>query len=430
MNDADDRQAASANQEDPSGVALGAMLIEKALALVADKGLDQFSMREVAASIDRSTTVIFQHFGNKDGLLAAMMETAFERDALFHARLLEELSGLEPNIATLTEIVAYYIEVRVTSDDAAIRIWPELLLNGGHERAWAPLLIRWRGMREDFWRALLPKGLAGMLTPLLSDYTLMEGVYAIVLQDRLDYRLLLRETVSLLVGRAFRANNPNPVGNVQAWLADTAPPPPPRSSSHAGTSRLRLLDVAATEIFAHGVKVLNHRRLTAKAGMSTAMISYHFGGMEQFVVEAVWHALLTGLPAYLDDSVVNVAARQTADQWPGVLSQALGSGESRHGTGFYVSYSRIVGQTCLLARQRPDLTPLVRHLRMIEGSGIHHASQASWPPTLSLDRLASTAFAIWIKGWAMTAEATGEDKLTSERLDVVRQWMGQSTASD
>jgi AcrR family transcriptional regulator len=425
MTDVGEKQiSAGADSDNRAALSPTAMLVESALTLVADKGLDQFSMRVVAATIGRSTTSIIQGFGNKNGLLAAMVATAFDRDAQFHAHFLQNISGLILDRDALTETIAYYIESRVTCGDAAIRVWPELLFNGGRSPIWTPMLIRWRQMRENFWDTLLPDGLPNLLSLVLADYTVMEEVYAVVLQGGFDYRLQLRETVGRLVDGAICAKTIDNVDQVRTWLADTAPPAPPRSLESAGTSRSRLLAVAAAEILAHGATALNHRRLTAKAGVSTAMIIYHFGDMEQFTVEAIWHALLNGLPAYLDDSNPARPVRQTDEEWPNVLAKTLvSSGGGACASGFYIGYSRIVGQTCLRARHHPNLVTLVRYLRLIEGSGMHHASQTSWPPTLALDRGRATVIAIWIKGWAMTVESTGEDGLTPNRLGTIRRWV-------
>lgn len=420
-----DKPTAMIDSEDPARLLPAEMLIESALTLVADKGIVSFSMRVVAAAIGRSTTAIVHEFGNRDGLLAAMVKTALERDKRFHAEFLKNLSGLSPGAPSLTEIVAHYIESRVACDDAAVRVWPELLFNGERSSTLMAVLICWRQMREDFWQRLVPAGSAAMLAPLLADYTVTEGAYAIILHQQLDYRLLLRETIAHLLDGTFSRTSLAPTDKVRSWLEDTAPLAPPRSLDCPGTSRSHLLDVAADEILMHGATSLNHRRLTAKAGVSTAMIVYHFGSMEQFTVEAIWHALLTGLPAYLDDSVTVPGARQTVEEWPVILAQTLTPGRDASAGGFYIGYGRIVGQTCLLARHRADMIPLVRHLRLIEGSGIHHASQTNWPPSLALNRGKATALAIWIKGWAITVENTREDGLTSTRLDVVRRWIKQ-----
>ncbi|MET0360489.1 MAG: TetR/AcrR family transcriptional regulator, partial [Sphingobium sp.] len=322
---------------------LAEMLIESALTSVADKGLASFSMRVVAAAIGRSTTAIVQQFGNRDGLLAAMVETAFKRDERFHAAFRESVSGLSLGASSLTEIVAHYIESRVACHDAAVRVWPELMFNGGQSSTLAQVLTRHRQMREDFWRTLVPRDSVAALAPLLADYTVMEGVYAIILHGPLGHRLLLRETVAHLLDSEFSTTFPTPTNKVQTWLEDMAPLALPRSFDRAGASRTHLLDIAAEEILTHGTASLNHRRLTAKAGVSPAMIVYHFGSMEQFTVEAVWHALLAGLPAYLDDSVTALAARQTADEWPAILAQTLALRGDANTSGFYIGYSRIVG---------------------------------------------------------------------------------------
>ncbi|OYW90982.1 MAG: TetR family transcriptional regulator, partial [Caulobacterales bacterium 32-67-6] len=75
--------------------------------------------------------------------------------------------------------------------------------------------------------------------------------------------------------------------------------------------------------------------------------------------------------------------------------------------GFYTRYARLIASICLEARRDPPLQDLAMVLRGPEGGGTFYNSAGVWPARFDLTRLAATRFALWIKGRALVASATG-----------------------
>ncbi|QJU58875.1 TetR/AcrR family transcriptional regulator [Sphingomonas sp. AP4-R1] len=382
------------------------VLIDASLHDIAERGLTALSLRVLAAKAGRSTTAVFQNFGNKNGLLLATVDEAMARDRAFHAALAADLQGLRATPAILADVLALTIERRARLDDPALRIWSELLFSSEQPPEVVHRLREWHAMRISFWTDILPPERRHD-SARIATFAAMEDVYAGALAGETSYGLLLRETATHLL--AEPAPEPRAPAPVTAWLSATTPAPRQPEQSGDAALRVRLLDLAAREVFEHGVTALTHRRLTAKAGVSAAMIIYHFGDMATLFNAAIWHALFAGLPDFLHDAGEDRPAARlpTMEDWVGSLERSVQPGDGDAPKGFYVNYSRIVGQLCLRARQDPALVPMVRYLRAIEGSGIHHASGATWPESLAMDRARATGFAIWIKGYATLNEALG-----------------------
>jgi len=390
-------------------VPLRAALIDATIDDIANHGLEAVSLRRISAAVGRSTTAIFQHFGGKSGLLRASLDHAFECDRAFHKAMLDEIEGLVPDHNALVTVIALYIENLATA--ARAPIWREILFKAAQLEDAAGLLDRWYAMREDHWRNVcrVTPG-RDHLPPLLVAYTAMEEVYASVLHADLGYRLALRETIERLLDAAF--DRPASISSeVAIWQEKRVPAPPAPERKGDGALAERLIDVAAREIFQHGVMTLNHRRLTALAGVSPAMIVYHFGDMVTLANAAIWRALMQGLPAFLDDEIPETSSRGTMAAWATTLGETVSHGASGPSAGFYIAYARIVGQVCLLARRNESLVPLVRHLRSIEGSGVYRASKFSWPTMLEMSRANAAGFAIWIKGFAILNGGLARDKV-------------------
>ncbi|MDQ1229711.1 TetR/AcrR family transcriptional regulator [Sphingomonas sp. SORGH_AS_0879] len=388
------------------------LLIDATIALVAENGLAAFSLRTVSAAIGRSTGVVFHHFGGKDGLLAAAAEVALGRDTAFHTVMFEDFDGICSDASITADVVSHYVAARTASADPVIRFWWELTFHTDRWPGAGASRLRHHAMQVDFWqRVLVPLGARTDLAACITDLVSMESIFASVLHREPSYDLLMRETIRQVVGH--RGRTPDSVAH---RLSLSAPPAAPRISIGEGMAA-QLVESAARQISLYGVGALNHRRLTAIAGASSSMIVYHFGNTERFAEQAIWAALLQKLPSTLDYEAAVVGERQDPAKWSTGLLRMLGIGNA---DAFYVGYARIVGQTCLLARNNPAFVPLVRHLRILEGAGIHHASRTEWPASFELTRAQAAAFAIWIKGFALSeAPVIGEAAARQRLTDVI-----------
>lgn len=171
--------------------------------------------------------------------------------------------------------------------------------------------------------------------------------------------------------------------------------------------KLRLLDVAADQILSDGLAVVTNRSVSRAVGTSTSTIAYHWTDMRRFIIDAVWHAVFREMPGYLDYR--HPAGDGPPDQrrWGDLMARTLEVGREEE-RGFYVKYARLIAQVCLEARRDPSFQDLAMILRGPEGGGTYVKRLELWPAQFDLTRRAATRFALWIKGSALVAAATGD----------------------
>lgn len=403
--------------------------IEAAFAIIGERGLAGLSMRDLAQAIGKSTTVIVNLFHTKAGLLSAIAQAAMAADASFHERFFAETAGVPLDHVTLRGVAARYVTLRAGRQAPFARVWQEFVTDAEASAAAREELRAWAQMRADAWTGLLARAenLAG-LAPVFVQYLVMEEFYAGALAERLDYDLLLRETLEGLIARAQGAAPlPTPVLD---WVVEgLTPPQPPGKRFEPGSMPMRLLDIAADLIMAGGVGAVSNRAVTQAAGASVSTILYHFGDMRSFLAQAIWHSVFRQIPAYLDwRSPLEQARPQDLDAWARLMAPTLAlappSGASGE-AGFYVKYARLIAQICLLARRDPAFQDLALLLRGPEGGGTYARRQAVWPPQFEPSRQSAAHFAIWIKGRALMdaalepAEAGPEAQLREAALALV-----------
>ena len=375
---------------------LAARLVAATQRIAVSEGLENVGLRSVTAAVGKSTTAVFQQFGGKDALLGASLEAAFAQDRDFHADLLLRLRGAPRDAETLASIVSFYVLRR--SRNNAAQLYLEALYKSRQFPNLAPLLRRWHELRHDFWRALLEPTGTGEMAACVTGYTAAEEVYAAALTDQADYHLLLRGTT----GRLFASAKEGEARNAAAvWLEDGVPGLTKVDRAQLGTTMMRLLDQAVRVITDRGAADLSLRRVAADVSLAPSQIVYHFGDFATFRCEALVEALMRGLPTGLDPSLPSDRVASHEGEWAVRLARTTCAREEGQSAGYYVRYARVLGQACLLAKRDETLRSLAMHLRIIEGSGIHHLSCTEWPEEMRLDRDGATVFAIWIKGLAM-----------------------------
>lgn len=377
-------------------------LLDQTIAMVAEAGLEKISLRTIAAQAGCTTAVIFQQHGGKAGLMAAALRRALAQDEAAHAALAAECGGLLTSHSSLADFLAGYVALR--AGQPVPRFWSEVLFKSKQVGNATSHLVRWHAMRTAFWSGVLG-GVSTdpVLAEMIAGYTAMEETYAYPLAGEMQYQLLLRETARALTGTVF---GPSPAGDgapgVSARL-DRAPLP--SASTEAVAMREQLLSHAVAAIVEDGIGTINKRGLTDKAAVSSSMIAYHFGDMRSFVNEAVWRALVHGIPRELDPTLGNAAIPATLAEWFAALDGHVRPRVGDAPAGFYTGFARITGQACLLAEARGSLMPLVRHLRALEGWGTYRVVQTIGLAGNRIGRDQAAAFGMWIKAEAVLREA-------------------------
>ena len=93
-------------------------LLEASLALIAEHGVEAFSLREAAREVGVSPAAAYRHFEDKDALLAALARDAFDRLAHLMERAISRVPG-EPG--TAGHAVAAFFAVGVAYVEFAVQ---------------------------------------------------------------------------------------------------------------------------------------------------------------------------------------------------------------------------------------------------------------------------------------------------------------------
>jgi AcrR family transcriptional regulator len=384
---------------------LTAKLLKSSLSSISKEGLDNFSMRNLAAKSKCSTTAISNRFPSKAILIESAQEYALEQDIGFHKQLASELKNAPITYETFAELVTAYIRQRTLFP--ASRFWSEMLTKSKMRLSSQTYLKEWIQVRTDFWQNLLLETHADNapeLASIITSYTIMEEFYAYEIGQNIQYPLLVGESARALLAKSFGAKSNASKGAISLWLSQGGISFLPEKETHNELAE-NLVELASNEILKNGINSLNQRNMTKKAGVSSAMIAYHFGNMTNFINDSIMHALVRGAPAHLLNPKKSNAKQKTRQQWAQALQQLTLPQAASKGAGFYTDYARLTGQACLLAANFQALNPLVLHLRRIDGWGTYHSSKTLWPTSLTVDRGSATVFAVWLKGQSIINEA-------------------------
>jgi AcrR family transcriptional regulator len=394
-------------------------LVEQTILGIASFGLEDITLRTIAAAAGCSTAGVFQHFAGKSEMVETALERALILDTQFHEDFSLSVAGLTFGLDRLAVLLSAYIEMRATSPIAAF--WSEIIFKSRQLDAGLAILRQWVAMREKFWAERLAEaGLDNSLGSIVQTYLLMEEVYSYALRDRVEYILMLRETTKAFVERYFMALDSECDSVVSKWASgEETPFKIDPVTTDMNSLKERLISYAIPEIIAHGIPALNLRKIAKQAKASPSMIAYHFGDTESFINEAVWRALIQDIPHEIDPNRMEGTPVGTINDWTSMLANLIRPHQGDVRPGFYVGVARLIGQAALFARRHKDLLPVILHLRKIEGAGTYRASQTIWPSGFAIDRASATVFGIWVKGQAVMNEtvsrsnpAQGEDILS------------------
>ena len=389
-------------------------ILDVAIERVADEGLRNLTLRDLAQAVGKSTTFIVNLFGAKADIIQSVGEEAFRRDTDFHADFFSAMRGLQLDRDSLLTLIQAYLRLRAGTDARFVRVWEELLLDPDTDQRRQDLMRRWEAMRLDTWRNALETspGLAGVAAPIVACLTI-EQFYAGVLLDQPDYGLIAAEGLAGLIDHALERDE-GPATATLWYAAKLVMPQAPDAGLEPDAMKRRLLDIAADQILAAGLGAISNRSVTAVAGTSTSTLAYHWPDMRRFVLDAVWHSVFRDMPRYLAGHPPE-RDPDTADMESWTLLMTPTVAIRPDAEGFYVRYARLIASICVEARRDPSLRDLAMLLRGLEGGGTFHNRAGVWPEKFNLTRLAATRFALWIKGAVLASSATGV-ALTSDDL--------------
>ncbi|ATQ44588.1 TetR family transcriptional regulator [Caulobacter mirabilis] len=393
-------------ETDTSRAAEATRVINAAMTLVAESGLRGLTLRDLAQAVGKSTTVIVNLFGAKAGVVEAMANAAYDLDEAYHRDFAAEAGDVAFGRDALFALVGRYLRDRALPSAAFARVRQEMLAASTSYDFAASLLVRWETMRRATWTHILAH------TPrleaygdVLATYLIVEEFYAGALAERAEYEMIAAEGLGGLIDHMFgRLDDPTPA--TDRYVDRFVIPGAPGDLLEPGSMKLKLLEAAADQILAEGVSAVTNRSVSGAVGTSTSTIAYHWSDMRAFVTDALWHAVFRGMPRYLDHRRPSGDARPDDARWTELMLLTL-QPDGPGGRGFYVNYARLIAGICLEARRNPGFRELAMMLRGPEGGGTYVNRDDLWPTHFDLTRRAATRFALWIKGEALAAAATG-----------------------
>lgn len=389
-------------------------IVAAAIAAIAEHGFRALTLRDLAQSVGRSTTVIVNLFGSKGGLLEAVAEAGYIQDLDFHQTFFRAVKGLPAGRDGLLSVILQYLRLRADTQAGFVRVWEGLLLDveGGETRR--TLMVRWENMRQDAWREHLSSNSAlAELAPVLSHCLTIEQFYAGALLGRPDYAAICGEGFGALIDHVL-GRTEEPATTTLWYRSQLAVPRAPTDDLPAGSMQLKLLDIAADQILTHGVGAVTNRSVSNVAGTSTSTIAYHWPDMRHFLIDAVWHCVFREIPRYpRPRSLSPHGAPEDLKSWAELMAPTLAAPIEAN-AGFYIRYARLIATVCLEARRDAQFQDLAMLLRGPEGGGTYNHREGVWPASYDLTRLAATRFALWIKGRALAAGAAGAVPATAE----------------
>lgn len=293
-----------------------------------------------------------------------------------------------------------YVQLRASGSQS--RFISEMLVNLRDYPECVEVLRSWHDARVAQWQGLLVRlGVDPALGEILAGYLIMEGLYAHALQHSSSYRLLLAETCRAVCETVLNGGTGRTSGRVSTLL-DVRPfairgPSEPDARQPVAE---QLLASAVEIINESGMRTLNQRALAARAGVSGSLIAYHFGDMKSLSTQAIWRALVQGIPSQLDPAGDSSTFPSSLEEWFDILEALLEVGEGR-ARGFYISAAQLSAEACLFACHNPQLMPLVTYLRGLEGWGTYRVSRTLPAIADLIGRDHATSFGVWIKSEAL-----------------------------
>lgn len=393
-----------------------ARIVAAAMSRVAEVGLEGLTMRDLARAVGKSTTVIVNQFGTKQGLLEALAQSAYELDAAYHHALVARASRLTLGRDALVALASQYLRERAQASASFVRVWENLLVMSHKGPALRDLMGRWEAMRRQAWRALVAQTSgSSAYGEVVCAYLTLEQFYAGALVGRLDYETIAAEGLGGLFDRACGRPD-EPASATESFIDQLVIPRAPADGLDPCSMKFRLLDLAADQMLADGVDAVTNRSVSHAVGTSTSTIAYHWPDMDRFVMDAIWHAVFREMPEFLDHRQPAAGGAPDVQEWGERMARTLAL-DGPPGTGFYVKYAKLIAQVCLRARRDPAFAELAMILRGPEGGGTYINHAELWPAQFDLTRRAATRFALWIKGVAILAAATGDAPSAARIMD-------------
>lgn len=380
-------------------------ILEHALNLIAENGLEALTLRPLAQSLGVSVSSLTHRFGSKEALLAQLIDAARASEAETLSQWRERLSGVgmfSPD--ALAESLDLILCDLATTHARRSLFYCELVQISGPQPGLWPLIIPWVDDRLAFWSALasrLSPQPAYALGSMLHAYITDELAHALALEPLADYRRLRRLGLKRLCGGLHPVGGSNgdqvladfciaALGDIPGDIAVDHNARPPKGMA------ARLVGHISDLIVDEGAGAVTHRAVAARAGVASSTLAYHFRTQDDLI------------RAGLED----IIRRMTSDL-RGLIAGDAGPIPNPYSA---VEIARATFAIALWATRRPSMLACAADMRRLRGINLHKILVRHLP---SLDPLAAQAMSVTGIGQLMLTGHAGRDAATQTNMATV-----------
>lgn len=299
-------------------------MVDAARTVVASRGLAGMSLRTVAEEAGTSVGSISYRIGDRNALIAAVLDREIALMAEARSEWRERLGPLDPVAAgILPDLIGAWLDQEAGARRTSAIVSCELALLASREPGTLPRIAELLDAQEALWRDILaPAPQAGhppqKLANLIASFCLDELPFSILLAGETDYRLLRQSTIRGLLRGSEAQSGTMAAAPISQWhmaLVDRLAIP--AASAHDANARVPegtkavLADHIADLIADQGVGALSHRTVAQAAGTATSSVAHHFPTQRDILFAGV-EALYRRMRSQIRAGNANIRNREIA----------------------------------------------------------------------------------------------------------------------
>ena len=377
-----------------------------AIPLVARHGWHRATIRSIADAVDLAPATLIGHYKDKTGILAAAAEEAVGRDAARMALWVSECETYDvspalagPYLSTVSEAAAGQFR-----NDSVMLL--ELWLSARSDDRLERICFEWLEMRRDAFRAVGKRfGGPELAYDFLCLQSLSETAAALSCGHSSAYYIIASagfiETFAMLTGVGPQRATPAIHSLASSFYIDGGPldlgvlPRPEENPARA-----RLITAASSLIEREGLGSLSARRIAESAGVSSALVGYHFDSTDALALAAL-SDVFERIQSRVETSGSREELRSAIDRR--IASRQDPQGEDR-------ARSRGSLELALASVRTGQQLQMGLGIRRQRGRITHATIQACGVDNVT--RLMAASHALWSAAVFITAEASSRvDKL-------------------
>ncbi len=359
-------------------------LLGNAFALVNTMPLGELTLRPLAERASVSVATLTHHFGNKQGLLDALIGAAIVREAAFVQHWEQVFSALPiAGRDVRSRMASTVFEDWIARNRAPLLVLLDLLRSPDLAQGGRDALRRWVAVAGPFWSAVLFG--TNDKTALALGYVIDEAAFALGAPGHPLYRALRQLCLETLVARTA-AGQPAGDGLEQLFhglVAALEPVAIPPGCEQLGPRSRAIVEATATLLTSPVHQAITHRSVAQAAGVSAATVVYRFGSTEDLIVAGIY-------------GVIDRFRRDRSGLGPSSPTPVA-------------DLVRATGMVALASARLPDLVPHALDMRRRRGENVKAdlLVQAGAPQELAADPIFRQLFAIALCGSQRLADALG-----------------------